>query len=170
MAETHEANAAALTDLRMFRVSTNTLRYRGYSNVTFHWFVKERPQNLFGMGGVVNIAYSDVIKAYDPGSEYYTGPYSERALEEHYTVDELVQFVRYLASNGSVPDQHVIHEISFPIGNALRGLGATAWGGKLGCYNLFEREGYDLSVKVAGYYDLSKCTFDADAQSDRWRD
>jgi hypothetical protein len=158
------------TKTNMFRVNTtNMFPYRGYRNVTFQWFVERRQSQLFGPGGVLNIAYSDAIKDWadirnsDGESDF---AYAELCLEEFFTADELAELVRYLASNGLLHDTD-IRPVKLPIDNNMAGYGAVAFGGAVGCHELYRHEDYTLPFRVCGYFNLEGCDFDAAAPDAR---
>lgn len=147
-AETAGGRIAMPATPKLYTVYTKAPNWTEPGNtVTFHWFVHERPNGP-------PAPYADTIIDWQPGAvdehNLDTFRYEQGYIDEQFTHAEAEQLVAWLTLH-QFPGVHEIVEEELPVSRRM-GVGAQAVGGETAFYMLSKSEGYDLPVRVWGFY------------------
>lgn len=120
--------------------------FHGCDEVTICWLVDHRDEPV--------ASYEELIAGYKELDR--TGRiYTEGALDELFTVEEVDELREYLLRVYSL-ELHA-KEAALPLPGICMGLGFIPVGGGQHLLTLWQEDGYDLSVPIAGYFDVRQC-------------
>jgi hypothetical protein len=148
-----------MLNVKLFHITSRAANLHGYKDVPLEWFVRARERPLlFGVGGSLNVTYSQAISNYD--KDDHGSAYAELALEEFFTDDEAKALVDWLAAHRPRYSATTVKRAKLPIGNNVMGTGGVPVGGGPDFLTTSESADYDLPFEAWAFFDVRGCTFD----------